>query len=103
MSAFDRRADAGARRHHGAWCGCSRAGDSSGAVFPRTAVPRHEYSETEETMVVTGMKQMWIGGQWASAVAGGTRQLINPTTGAVLATVPEASAEDVRVAVGAAR
>ena len=54
-------------------------------------------------MVVTAMKQMWIGGARVNAIGGRTRQVINPTTGAVLATVPEADADDVRAAVGAAR
>jgi betaine-aldehyde dehydrogenase len=54
-------------------------------------------------MVVTAMKQMWIGGEWVSAIAGGIRQVINPATGIEVARVSEADAEDVRMAVGAAR
>jgi len=54
-------------------------------------------------MVVTGMKQMWIGGAWVNAIGGRTRQVINPATGAVLANVAEADADDVAAAVEAAR
>ena len=36
-----------------------------------------------------------IGGRWAPAAAGGTREILNPATGAVLATVPEGTPEDV--------
>src|SRR6266581_157493 len=54
-------------------------------------------------MVVTGMRQMWIGGEWVNAIGGRTRQVINPATSTVVATVPEADADDVRAAVGAAR
>jgi len=44
-----------------------------------------------------------IGGRWAPAAAGGTREILNPATGAVLATVPEGTPEDVERAVEAAR
>ena len=54
-------------------------------------------------MVLTTLKQMWIGGAWASAVGGGTREIIDPATRQVLAVVPEAGADDVARAVGAAR
>jgi betaine-aldehyde dehydrogenase len=54
-------------------------------------------------MVVTGMKRMWIGGEWVNASGGATRQVINPATGMVVATVPEADADDIKAAVGAAR
>ena len=54
-------------------------------------------------MVVTGVKQMWIGGEWVHAIGGRTRQVINPATGAGLAEVPEADADDVAAAVEAAR
>ncbi len=57
-------------------------------------------------MVVTvmkQMKQMWIGGEWVNALGRRTREVINPATGSVVAIVPEADADDVRAAVGAAR
>src|SRR5215470_5662453 len=45
--------------------------------------------------------KMWIGGKWVAAKQ--TRDIINPATGQVLAKVPEASADDVRSAIAAAR
>jgi betaine-aldehyde dehydrogenase len=54
-------------------------------------------------MVVAGLKQMWIGGRWVGAIGGRTRQIINPATATVLATVAEADADDVARAVAAAR
>src|SRR5262245_42412226 len=45
--------------------------------------------------------KMWIGGAWAPAKQ--TRDIINPASGEVLARVPEASADDVRAAIAAAR
>jgi betaine-aldehyde dehydrogenase len=47
--------------------------------------------------------KMWVGGKWVAAEGGRTREIINPATGQVLARVPEASAEDVRGAIAAAR
>jgi betaine-aldehyde dehydrogenase len=44
---------------------------------------------------------MWIGGKWVAAKK--TRDIINPATGEVLAKVPEASADDVKSAIAAAR
>ena len=46
---------------------------------------------------------MWIDNTWSDASDGGTRELINPTDGSVLARVPEATVEDVERAIGAAR
>jgi betaine-aldehyde dehydrogenase len=46
---------------------------------------------------------MWINGEWTAAKGGRTRDLVNPANGEVLAKVPEASAEDVGLAVAAAR
>ena len=54
-------------------------------------------------MVVTALKQMWIGGAWTSSIGGRTRDIIEPATRQVLATVPEADADDVAGAVAAAR
>jgi betaine-aldehyde dehydrogenase len=46
---------------------------------------------------------MWIGGKWVPARGHATRDVINPATGGVIARVPEATADDVRDAVKAAR
>ncbi|MBI4818807.1 MAG: aldehyde dehydrogenase family protein [Deltaproteobacteria bacterium] len=46
---------------------------------------------------------MWIRGEWVSAKSGKTREVINPSTGQVIATVPEAGVDDVRDAIAAAR
>jgi 1-pyrroline dehydrogenase len=43
-----------------------------------------------------------VGGQLVDAVDGGTREIVNPATGAVIATVPEGNAADVERAVEAA-
>src|ERR1051325_5453361 len=47
--------------------------------------------------------RMWIGGEWVASQSGATRDIINPANQAVLGRVPEASAQDVQAAVGAAR
>jgi 1-pyrroline dehydrogenase len=47
--------------------------------------------------------QFLIGGEWIEAAAGGTREVLNPATGATIATVPEGTAADVERAVEAAR
>jgi betaine-aldehyde dehydrogenase len=47
--------------------------------------------------------KMWIGGKWVNASDGGTRDVINPADGSVLAKVPEATKADVDAAVRAAR
>ncbi|MBF6332192.1 aldehyde dehydrogenase family protein [Nocardia transvalensis] len=44
-----------------------------------------------------------IGGAWTRAADGGTRRIINPADGSVVATVDEATPEDARRAVAAAR
>jgi betaine-aldehyde dehydrogenase len=46
---------------------------------------------------------MWIANSWTDARGGLTREVINPADGSVLARVPEASADDVRNAIAAAR
>jgi len=46
---------------------------------------------------------MWINGEWMTARGGKTREVVSPANGEVLAKVPEASAEDVALAVAAAR
>ena len=52
---------------------------------------------------MTKKRKMWIGGKWVSARGNATREVVNPTTGAPIAEVPEASADDVERAVTAAR
>jgi aldehyde dehydrogenase (NAD+) len=47
--------------------------------------------------------QMLIGGEWVDSVAGARFESVNPYTGKVWATAPDAGAEDVDAAVGAAR
>jgi betaine-aldehyde dehydrogenase len=47
--------------------------------------------------------QMFIDGAWVDASSGETRDVINPATGEVLATVQEANAEDTNRAVAAAK
>ncbi len=47
--------------------------------------------------------QMFIDGEWVNSSAGETRDVVNPATGEVLATVQEATAEDVDRAVAAAK
>jgi betaine-aldehyde dehydrogenase len=48
-------------------------------------------------------KKMWINGEWVAAKSGKLMDVVNPATGKVLAQVPEAGAEDVDIAVKAAR
>src|SRR5438105_6903774 len=47
--------------------------------------------------------QMYIAGTWVDAVDGGRFDVVNPATGEVVATVPDAGPRDVDVAVTAAR
>lgn len=47
--------------------------------------------------------QMLIGGEWADAVSGATRELRDPASGEVVAVVPEADRPDVARAIDAAR
>lgn len=49
------------------------------------------------------IKRMFIDGEWVLGSEGKTRDSINPTDGSVIATVAEASLEDVRTAVAAAK
>ena len=48
-------------------------------------------------------KQLFIDGRWQDAVGGRRAEVIDPSTGAVVATVAEADADDVDAAVAAAR
>ena len=47
--------------------------------------------------------QNLIGGEWVDASSGETMEVLNPSTGEVIAEVPRASAEDVDHAVQAAK
>ncbi|MCD8218166.1 MAG: aldehyde dehydrogenase family protein [Clostridiales bacterium] len=49
------------------------------------------------------MKKMFIDGAWVESVSGNTFDAINPATGEVLATITEATVEDARLAVAAAK
>lgn len=52
---------------------------------------------------MNGEPDLCIGGQWRHASDGGTRQIVNPADGSIAAVVDEATAEDARDAVAAAR
>lgn len=51
---------------------------------------------------MTDFSRMWVGGQWISGEMG-TRPVLNPTNGATLADVPEASPEQAIAAIASAR
>lgn len=48
-------------------------------------------------------KKMYINGKWVDALSGKTREIINPASGATIATVPEAGREDAKLAIRSAR
>lgn len=50
-----------------------------------------------------GTKKLYINGEWVEAQSGKTFETLNPATGEVLAVVSEADAEDINLAVEAAR
>ena len=52
---------------------------------------------------MNGEPDLWIGGEWRPASDGGTREIINPADGSVAAVVDEATPDDARDAVAAAR
>ena len=52
---------------------------------------------------MNGEPDLYIGGQWRHASDGGTRDIINPADGSVAAVVDEATPDDARDAVAAAR
>jgi len=58
---------------------------------------------TQDSLLKQARMQMHIGGQWVDASNGRTLESLNPYTQKTWATVPDASADDVRLAVGAAR
>ncbi|MDR3541339.1 MAG: aldehyde dehydrogenase family protein [Desulfosporosinus sp.] len=49
------------------------------------------------------IERMYIDGQWVLSLAGKTRNVVNPADGSVIATVAEGAAEDVQLAVAAAK
>ncbi len=52
---------------------------------------------------MNGEPDLLVGGRWRHASDGGTRQIINPADGSVVAVVDEATADDARDAIAAAR
>ena len=52
---------------------------------------------------MNGEPDLCIGGQWRHASDGGTREIINPADGSIAAVVDEATSDDARAAVAAAR
>ncbi|PXX08425.1 aldehyde dehydrogenase family protein [Mycolicibacterium moriokaense] len=52
---------------------------------------------------MNGEPDLCIGGQWRHASDGGTREIINPADGSITAVVDEATSDDARAAVAAAR
>jgi betaine-aldehyde dehydrogenase len=52
---------------------------------------------------MNGEPDLCIGGRWRHASDGGTRDIINPADGSVAAVVDEATPDDARDAVAAAR
>ncbi|MFC9440028.1 aldehyde dehydrogenase family protein, partial [Nocardia sp. NPDC057030] len=52
---------------------------------------------------MNGDPDLLIGGRWTHASDGGVRQIIDPATGTVVATVDEATPADARDAVAVAR
>ena len=48
-------------------------------------------------------KKIFVGGNWVEAASGGTMEVLNPATAEVIAEVPECDAEDVDLAVQAAK
>src|SRR6185369_9497883 len=64
---------------------------------------RAEASSRREEETMADSHQMFIGGEWVNSSDGGTRDIISPHTGAVMATVQEGTAEDTNRAVAAAK
>ncbi len=63
----------------------------------------HPQQEATNRWLADSAKRMLIGGQWVEARSGKRFDSLNPATGEVLASVPEADAADVDAAVAAAR
>jgi betaine-aldehyde dehydrogenase len=51
----------------------------------------------------TGKTKMYINGEWIDSISGKTREIVYPCTGEVITKVTEGSADDVKIAVNAAR
>ena len=62
-----------------------------------------ENRDTEERLLEQDRLKMYIGGKWVEASTGHTLDSVNPYRQKVWATVPDASADDVKAAVTAAR
>ena len=54
-------------------------------------------------MHFTEIKQLYIGGEWASPADGGVEDVINPATEEIIAQAPAGSVKDAEAAVTAAR
>src|SRR5690242_8963091 len=52
---------------------------------------------------IDGVIPMYVNGEWKLASDGGTREIVNPSNGRVIATVAEATVEDTQEAILAAR
>jgi acyl-CoA reductase-like NAD-dependent aldehyde dehydrogenase len=83
--------------------------ESAEAPEPRRVAPKKEdgYVETQQIKPPESGEvreyRMLVGGEWVEALSGKTFESINPYTGRVWATAPEAAEEDVDRAVRAAR
>ncbi len=60
-------------------------------------------AEIEAGLIAGGPKKLLIGGKWIDPVSGGNFPTINPATGEVLAHIAEGGAQDIDLAVAAAR
>src|SRR5437763_9547050 len=54
-------------------------------------------------MATVTAHQIFVGGEWADAIDGGTMDVLNPATGETIAQVPSCTAADVDRAVEAAK
>src|SRR4051794_2730499 len=81
-----------------------RSGEATGpACAARAACARRWGAGTLQGMATTETKfGNMVGGEVLDAVGGGTREVVNPASGAVIGTVPEGTQADVDRAVGAA-
>jgi aldehyde dehydrogenase (NAD+) len=84
--------------------------DADGAVIVTLGTPRVDRDEAcpggktvTSTTPVTPPNAMFVAGAWVPSAGTGLLEVVNPTTEEVLATVPEGTAEDVDLAVAAAR
>ncbi len=70
------------------------------AIYPWQSVPIRGYIISQRRRAMKTYKN-YVNNEWVTAAA--TREIINPATGEAIATVPEASKEDVDRAIAAAR